>query len=224
MKILICFFVIIHCFFAATLKGVILDKLTNKIIEANVTLKNINGKIVSKTATSKLLGGLYKLTDVPKDFNGIIHIEKDGYFDFEQKILIPDTKKYDEFSRDFVITPKKIGAVLELKVSPFDVGKSKLRGGFEIYLDDILQILKLNPTSKIEIIAYPDKANDPKNLEITKNRTEALVQFFYNLGIARERLVQKPNKILDPDNPIPKIKNAKGKRYKGKIYFKIISL
>jgi outer membrane protein OmpA-like peptidoglycan-associated protein len=219
MRILVLVFILALQLKSSSLTGIVLDKLSNEKIEAKLYLVNKSGQKLKETATSYLNNGLYTFDNVPKNFSGKILVQKAGYFDFETDFIIPAHSNYSQFSKDIELIPKKNGAVLELSVSPFDYGKANLRGGFEIFLEDIVIILKKNITLKFEIIAYPDAKEDDNDL--SRKRIDKLIDYFHKLGISKQRFVKSPKIILEQNNSK---KLSKGKRNKGKIYFKITQL
>ena len=134
-------------------------------------------------------------------------------------IHTPNTDKYLEISRDFMVKPLIAGKKIPLKVAPFELRKSKIKFGASEALEDITNALKLNEQVKFEIICYPDSESQVKSdPDITTQRANALRDYFVAVGISPDRISVEGSKQLDPDNPPPTHKAAKGKRYIGTTY------
>ena len=128
---------------------------------------------------------------------------------------MPNSDRYVEISRDFLIKPMEVGLLMPISVPPFELNKSKLRFGAELFMNDW-----------VEILSYPDNNEDQaENKQITEQRIASIKEYFVSHGIAEERLkAGSPNTKTDPQNPLPTKKSAKGKRYIGSTYLKIISV
>ncbi|MES2764747.1 MAG: OmpA family protein [Bacteroidota bacterium] len=137
----------------------------------------------------------------------------------EQTISLPNTSRYAEVSRDFIVSPMMAGTRILLPLAPFEVKKSALRTGSEDILNDIRGMLVMNPGVKVDIQTYPDemKSRD-ENTKLTRDRANSLKDFLVSKGVAASRINIAPSTELDPLNPPPMRKTAKGKRYIGATY------
>lgn len=193
--------------------------------ETTALLVMKDGKRVTATRSRASENGYYYITGLKAGESYDIKLQKKGFMDQQFSIQVPNTDKYTEISKDFLIMPKEVGVKLPLSVPPFEYNKSKLRVGSEIVLDDLQETLKLNPDVKIQIISFPDNNKDKNvNEKLTKERAESLKEYFVAQGVEISRIDISPNKNTDPDNPLPTEKAAKGKRYIGKSYLKIVSI
>lgn len=207
-----------------SLTGNVFNQVT-KQPETTALLVMKDGKRVTATRSRASENGYYYITGLKAGESYDIKLQKKGFMDQQFSIQVPNTDKYTEISKDFLIMPKEVGVRLPLSVPPFEYNKSKLRVGSEIVLDDLQETLKLNPDVKIQIISFPDNDKDKKVNEIlTKERAESLKKYFVDKGVEISRIEISSNKNTDPDNPLPIEKAAKGKRYIGKSYLKIVSL
>lgn len=136
---------------------------------------------------------------------------------------IPNTDKYDELSMDFLVIPKVKGLHFNYHIPPFEMHKSKLRHGHEELLEPYEILLKQNPDIKFQIESFPDDNElGAENLHLTYERCEAIKNYYISKGIEEGRISIMPNIEVDPMNPPPTRKSAKGKRYVGSVYLKII--
>lgn len=206
--------------------GTVKDEITKKGIKSSIKVLNLNEKQISKIVTSNpLLDGNYASGGLKPGQKVIVNIEAQGYFAEDFLVELPDSTNYIEISRDFTLKPMIAGTKIPLKIHPFDRNKLKMRFGTDFIFSRFLYLMKKYPNSKFEIEAYPDDEIDLiKNQRLTKNRCLEIRNYFEDHGIDFNRLEIKPNIHFDPMK-MPLIgKAAKGKRYKGTIYFKIISL
>lgn len=207
-----------------SLTGNVFNQVT-KQPETTAVLVMKDGKRVTATRSRASENGYYYITGLKAGESYDIKLQKKGFMDQQFSIQVPNTDKYAEISKDFLIMPKEVGVKLPLTVAPFEYNKSKLRVGSDIVLDDLQETLKLNPDVIIQILSYPDNNKDKKiNEALTKERAESLKSYFVSQGVDVSRMTISPNQSTDPDYPPPTEKAAKGKRYIGKSYLKIVSL
>lgn len=202
--------------------------LTGKVISSNdkyvpkvkVTILDNEDHKVASTNTNESNGGFgYFLTGLKPNTEYKIMVEGKGFFTQEIPYKTPNTDKYLELSKDFVIQPMEIGNPILVKIVPFDKSKSKLRNGSDYIFEDYLSILKKNPRARFEIQTYADNNLDKSfNKTLTEERAKALKDYFVSAGIPEMRLQTKGLEITDPQNPPPFEKAAKGKKYVGSVY------
>lgn len=74
----------------------------------------------------------------------------------------------------------------------YDVGDTTLRPESFVALDDLIEILEINPTAKIELRAHTDfRGSDASNLKLSQGRANSVVDYLVNNGIDKSRLVPK---------------------------------
>lgn len=179
-------------------------------------------KVISSTTHS---GGYYLVTSLKPGKKYTVRIECPGYFQTEYDVTAPNTAKYTEISRDFVIKPLALQQRLPIVVSPFDYKKAYMRAGADELLGDVVRVLTINPNVKLSVTAYADvDAGAEQNKQFSAERTNALIEYLVAAGINRSRLTAKPASTLDPLNPPPNKKKSKGKRYIGTTYLVIDSI
>jgi len=195
---------------------------TNKEIPANlkVTLMDKDGKKVASSNTMETKGEYtYFVTGLKPNTKYYAILEGKGFFTKEVEYEVPNTDKYLELSKDFVVEPMEIGTQILVKVVPFDKGKSKLRNGSDYIFQDYVSILQNNPRARFDIVAYPDNNIDKDyNLTLTDERAKSIKEYFITSGIKEFRVSSKGNELTDPKQPPPFEKAAKGKKYIGSLY------
>lgn len=205
-----------------SMTGNIIDYVTKEAVTTKITVLNEEGMKVNRSKSSKANNGHYFIAGLKPGQKYFIVIEADSYFKEKYEVKIAKTDKYTEVSRDFLVKPLKKDVKIKVKLSPFELNKTKLRYGADFILKDLVLTLKENETVKFNILCYPD-SDVQKAEKISRQRAEALRQFFINNGIDASRIEVEVAKSTDPDNPPPTEKRAKGKRYTGTSYLIIKS-
>ncbi len=208
-----------------SLTGTVKDEVTGKPVDVEMEVYDDQGKICDKKNIKASNEGKYFLTGLNPGRNYSVRIASTEYLNQEFTMAIPNTNKYAEFSRDFLVKPKIVGAKIRFKVPPFELNKTKLRAGSNFFLKDDVELLKRNRTLKVELVCFPDNDNNTEaNKKLTEGRCESLRDFLVANGIPPNRITIKSEAKTDPDNPMPLVSAAKGKRYIGSIYFVIKEL
>lgn len=201
--------------------GYITNEVNREAVNgAQVIIRSADGKTIAKstTYTREGISGYYQAV-VKAGQQYVVRIEKPSYFQTEYSFSTPLTEKYAEISRDYVIKPLEVNTKIPLLANVFDYKKSSLRVGYEEIINDVVKALTINPGVQIEIQAFPDIAdNKETNEKLTTERCKAVVSFLTANGIPASRISMKPSAEIDPENPIPVRKVAKGERYIGKVY------
>ena len=207
-----------------SLTGSVLDQYTKKPVALTVEVLDSDGEKFSK-AKSNARDGYYFLTGLKPGKKYIVQITDSRYLKYIDEFEVPNTDKYSDYSKDIQVTTSRINSEILVSVSPFELSKASIRPGVDNYLKEYVDILLDNPTVKVAIEVYPDNDTDKnKNKLLTFGRAEALKNYFIQAGIDAGRLDLKNYDTVDPKNPPPSEKRAKGKRYVGSVILKITAL
>ena len=72
----------------------------------------------------------------------------------------------------------------------YDLNKFNIRPDAAVELDKLVQILKDNPTVKIELSSHTDaRATDAYNMTLSQNRAESAVEYLISKGIDPDRMI-----------------------------------
>lgn len=201
-----------------SLTGKVSSISSNDPIKATMVVVDKKGEIVL-TTESDSKKGYYFITELSPGEMYSIRFSSPNFLKSAFEVVLPKTNKYEEYSRDFQLVPKKKNTMIPIKVSPFELNKSKLRVGANMFLKDIINVLKENPEVNFKISSYPDNAIDKtRNKELTTERSNSLKDFFVANGIEAKRIGIMANEVTDNLNPPPAVSGAKGKRYIGPVY------
>lgn len=199
--------------------GYVYDGITREAVnDVKVTFLDADGGSKPNTSVSHS-GGYYLVTGLKPGKKYRIRIEKPNYFQVEHDFQAPNTGKYAEISRDFLVYSMRKGVRLPLSVSPFFPKKSKIRVGSEEIMDELVGLMAMNPNVNIEIVSYPDNDDDKReNSQLTTERAKAIRDYLVSKGISDTRVKTTAKSEVDPLNPLPMRKQAKGKQYIGMVY------
>lgn len=202
-----------------TVAGSVLDEVTRNPVTVNVVFSDESGtRAASSRSNSK--DGSYLVTGLKPGKKYKVRLEQSEFFQAEYEIQLPNSSKYAEVSRDFLVKPLVKGTRIPSRLAPFELKKSKLRVGANEILDDFKRTLTINPNVNIEIQCYPDMDGDKaENAKLTQERCNSLRDYFVKNGVSDKRISLKPSENVDSINPPPIRKAAKGKRYIGSTYF-----
>jgi len=202
-----------------SLTGSILDDETHKPVSVRFEAYSAEGKRVYRGKSNEAENGYYFITGLKPGEEYTIKFTDMKYLRQEMKVTIPLTDKYEEFSRDFLVIQRSQNIKLPFHVPPFELGKTKLRYGIEEHIQNFTSVVESNPRAEFTIICFPDNNKNPdENQTLTSSRAEALKAFFISKGAQPENIRIQYETQVDPDNPPPTKKRAKGHRYIGTTY------
>jgi len=198
----------------------------NKLPEtAVIKVLDMDGRRVGAARSNGAQNGAYFVPGLKPGQTYQVLITKKNFMTEKYKVTVPNTGKYLEISQDFLIKPLKAGVQIPIAVTPFELRKSKLRFGSELYLDDWIDVFNDNPTVTFKVVSFPDqKGNAAENKKTTEERSKAIKEYFVSKGIGASRFATEGNGNVDPNNPPPTEKAAKGKRYVGPCYIEIVNI
>jgi outer membrane protein OmpA-like peptidoglycan-associated protein len=198
--------------------GNVFDAHSKEVVSLKIFVTDEDGNKIN-SSKSNSADGYYYITKLHPGRTYRLNIDDPNYLKESIEMRIPATDDYDEFSRDILVYPNSKRTPIKMQVPPFELNKSKIKYGYAILMDEYLNVLTNNPEKKFSIVCYPDNNKNAKeNEKLTTARAEALSDFFSINGIDPARITTKGNTAIDPENPMPDKKAAKGKRYIGTTY------
>lgn len=164
--------------------GSMLNYVDRSPISVELQVFDNAGIKVNSTKSNAADNGYFYVTGLFPGNTYIFVVKDKNYLTERFEVSIPNSSKYVEISKDFLLKPNKAGTTIKLNVAPFEFNKSKLRPGSAIVLSEILNTVKYNPNAKFKIVTYPDSdKNALQNEELTKSRAQALVDYLELNGV-----------------------------------------
>ena len=126
-----------------------------------------------------------------------------------------------ETFKEPVKEPLKIGESFILRNIYFDFDKATLRPQSIEELDHLYQFLVNNPTAIVEISAHTDRIGSYEyNINLSKRRAQAVVDYLINKGIDSKRLIAKGYGFT---KPVATNSTEEGRQLNRRVEFKILS-
>ena len=171
-------------------KGKVFDKKTQKGLPSGVELTDLNTRDVISRVQTDATGNYLITLPVGKDY--AFNVKRKGYLFFSENFPLSQKAPDSTYNIDIPLQPIEANASVVLKNIFFDLGKFDLKPESTIELDNIFQLLKENPTLRIQISGHTDnigKAAD--NMTLSNNRAQAVVKYLVSKGIEPARLTFK---------------------------------
>ena len=168
-------------------KGKVLDKNTGKGLPSAIALTDLKTKeTVSKVQTDET--GNYLITlPIGKDY--AFTVNRRGYLFYSENFPFSQRTPDSTYNIDIPLQPLAANASIILKNIFFDVNKFQLKPESQVELDNVVQLLKENPTVKIQINGYTDNAGKPAdNITLSNNRAKAVVDYITGKGVDARRM------------------------------------
>ncbi len=202
------------------LKGRILDEATKQPVEAQIILTDNSKNEELATFTSNSATGKY-LVSLPSGKNYGIAVKAEGYLFHSENFDIPNAAAYQEIEKDIYLKKVEVGKEIVLRNIFFDFNKATLRPESKAELENLTQLMRENPTLKIEISGHTDNVGSAAyNKTLSEQRAKAVVDYLIAAGIAADRLTSVGYGF---DKPIASNATDEGRQLNRRTEFKIIS-
>ena len=172
------------------IKAVVKDAKSKQLLNAYYSIIDLDTKKeVYKGNTSN--GKFFVSIELNK--NDALQIQKEGYLFYSQNINLKETTTETKpYEIEVLLEPIAANSKITLNNVFFDFDKNELKQESFVELDKLADLLKKNPTVKIEISGHTDNKGDKKyNLALSQKRAESVVNYLVQKGIAAARLVAK---------------------------------
>jgi outer membrane protein OmpA-like peptidoglycan-associated protein len=172
------------------IKAVVKDAKSKQLLNAYYSIIDLDTKKeVYKGNTSN--GKFFVSIELNK--NDALQIQKEGYLFYSQNINLKETTTETKpYEIEVLLEPIAANSKITLNNVFFDFDKNELKQESFVELDKLADLLKKNPTVKIEISGHTDNKGDKKyNLTLSQKRAESVVNYLVQKGIAAARLVAK---------------------------------
>jgi len=174
----------------ALVKGTLRDENNEVPQDAELEVKNLKTKEVTKIAVDKQTGDYAAVVQVKKDENVIIKVNKKGTA-FTSKLITEDDQADENgvVRADLEVNPIKIGKEYRLNDINFATNSFELSANAMQIIDEFILFLKDNPTVKVDIQGHTDDVgNDNDNLTLSRNRAQVVYKYLMENNISASRL------------------------------------
>ncbi|MEP6950195.1 MAG: OmpA family protein [Ginsengibacter sp.] len=201
-------------------KGRVYDIKTKNGLPSSVELTDVNSReLISKLQTDE--DGNYLVT-LPIGKEYAFNVKRKGYLFYSENYNISEGSTDSTFEADIALQPIEANAHIILKNVFFDTKKTELKPASVTELDNVVRLMNENPTIKILISGYTDNVGKPAdNLNLSKGRAVAVVNYLLNKGVKNERLSFKGN---GESNPVADNKTGEGRALNRRTELRIVSV
>jgi len=177
--------------FVTYVKGKVYDAETKNPINAQVQIIEVATGTVLNTLKADKTKGDFLLT-LPSGKNYAFNVSKDDYLFYSDHFSLKESNNKEPYLLDIALQPIKVGESMVLKNIFFETGKFELKSTSFIELDKLVNLLKENPTLKMEVVGHTDNVgDDTANLKLSENRAKSVYDYVSNKGIDKSRLSYK---------------------------------
>lgn len=186
-------------------KGVVRDKDTNKPLEGNVIVVNLNNKITAyNEITDPETGDFIAVTPTNNKYS--FNVIADGYMLYSRHLDVKNEDANKPIDLEILMEKIKAGNKVKLNNIFFDTNKYDLLPQSIVELNLVIELLKANPTMEVEIQGHTDDVGSLKdNQVLSENRAKAVYNYLLENGIAKKQLTSKGYGETKPtaDNSTP---------------------
>ncbi|HTI07760.1 MAG TPA: OmpA family protein [Puia sp.] len=200
-------------------KGKVFDRSTRKGLPSSVELTDLSTKeMISKLQTDET--GNYLIT-LPKGKDYAFNVSRRGYLFFSENFPLSQQQGDTAYNIDIPLQAIEANAAIILKNIFFDPNKYELKGESQVELDEVVQLLKDNPTVKVQINGHTDNSGKPAdNISLSENRAKSVTAYLVTKGINPGRLSSSG---YGETQPVATNSTAEGRAQNRRTELKVIS-
>ncbi|XOV66744.1 MAG: OmpA family protein [Fluviicola sp.] len=171
----------------ALVHGRVFNQKTKEVLETTIEYHSLSsGKMIGEARTDPQTGG-YEII-LPSGEKYGFFAKKEGFLPVSSEFALEELDKYQEKEVDLYMVPIEKDAKITINNVYFDTDKYDLRPESFTELNQLIQIMKVNPSMQVEIAGHTDDVgNDAHNQTLSENRADAVVTYMISKGINADR-------------------------------------
>lgn len=200
-------------------KGITIDAISRKAVEASIELTdNTSGSVIETFTTNSASGKFLISLEAGKNYG--IAVKAPGYLFHSENFDVKEPTGFNMINKTIELKNIKKGSKIALRNIFFDSGKSILKPESNSELDRLVQLLKEVPSLVIEISGHTDNVgSETMNAKLSQERAESVVNYLTSKGITKNRLQSKG---YGSKNPVATNDNADGRQQNRRTEFEIL--
>ncbi len=204
------------------IKGRVFDEMTKAPIKTNIQLFDIsNGGNLYGSLTSDNTSGEF-LATIPYGNDYACQVSKEGYLFYSANFSLKNFTKNEPYQLDIYLKKIEVGKSVVLNNIFFEVNKYELRDVSKTELNTLVDLMKKNPTMKIELSGHTDNSGiESENKILSENRAKAVMEYLITNGIEATRMSAKG---YGSSKPIADNKTEEGKQKNRRTEFVVTGL
>ena len=187
------------------LKGIVRDQATDAPKAATITVTdNVKQKVIGVYNSAVSTGKFTSILTPGRNYG--LTVEAPGYLFYSKNLDVPkDLDHYEEITDTIRLQPIEIGRKIILRNVFFNSNSKDLLPESNSELENVYELLKVNPDLKVLISAHSDSGGDENyNIRLSGHRAKSVVEDLIKRGIAKDRLVSEgfgeTKPIIFPDD------------------------
>ncbi len=143
------------------------------------------------TGTTNASGEYLRIIDADGSYS--VSADMKGFLPYSTVLNKYNTDKQgDTISKTIYMRKMEVGVVTKLQNIHYDFDSWKILPESEVELNKLVDILKKNPTCKVELGSHTDsRGRDKYNMRLSQKRSESAVAYIVSQGIDKDRIVAK---------------------------------
>ena len=193
-------------------KGKVYDRKSEKGLPSSVVLTDLStGRVISNLQTDET--GNYLIT-LPKGKDYAFNVNRRGYLFYSENFSLSKEQGDTAFHIDIPLQPIEANAAIVLKNIFYETNKYEIKPESGAELNEVVQLMKDNPTVHIQINGHTDNSGKPAdNKTLSENRAKAVTNYLIAHGVAAGRLTFKgfgdTQPVADNGTPEGRAKNRR---------------
>jgi outer membrane protein OmpA-like peptidoglycan-associated protein len=173
------------------IEGKVTDKTTGKPVEADVELYDVASGELATAAYSDPKTGEF-LVCLPMGRTYALNTGAEGYLFYSENYDVPEGIAETPYRLDVPLSPLTAGSVIALRNIFFNTASYDLLSASNAELEKLGQLLKTNPTLRIELGGHTDNVgSDAANVTLSDQRAKAVRDHLIGQGIDGDRITAK---------------------------------
>lgn len=172
-------------------EGIVTNAKTKSPVDAYVMVEDIKTGELIATNKSNSVTGKY-LVVLPAGTTYSVSANKENFFFYSQRFDVPMTSSFKEIKKDIPLKPIEKGTKVVINNIFFETGKAALSNESRLELQKVIDLMRQNPSMKIEVGGYTDNVgDDASNTKLSQDRAKSVCDYLVKGGIAPARLQAK---------------------------------
>jgi len=193
----------------------------DRAVAAGISYERLRDGVGAGEANADRESGRYQIA-LPIGEEYGFRAEAPGYIAVSEKVDLTKAKPNEEFRRDLLLVPVKVGATIRLNNVFFEFAKADLLPKSKTELDRLIGILGQYPKMEIEIAGHTDNVgDDASNLTLSKARAAAVRSYLVEHGVAAARLRSAG---YGRSRPVATNETEEGRQLNRRVEFVILSM
>jgi outer membrane protein OmpA-like peptidoglycan-associated protein len=169
-------------------QGEVFDAVSYKKLEARLELIDLEtGNVVIESYSNPGNGSFLVVLPPGRDY--ALNVSRSGYLFYSQNFSLKAVAPGDPVMLEVPLDKLRVGNSLVLNNVFFDTDSDVLKGQSKTELDRLVDLLLQNGSMRVEIGGHTDAiGSEDKNLDLSKRRAQAVVNYIVEHGISVDRL------------------------------------